>query len=141
MSKQKKTNVVARLYKRYLAYTCFKIPKNLIGNFDDIICTRHPIWCNNDNNRIFPENIIGVEQIVTCGAMYDIQFEDEGTFYANGIKVDSLPPNATNAALPKEFYFNQHKYTGYMLSGEDDPVRNKPTVVDRMDDIDTIYNY
>lgn len=124
--KTKKTNVVARLYKKLIKVKCNKIPKNLIGNNDEIICTNHPIWCNNDNNRIFPQHIKGVQQLTLYDCFYDIQFEDEGTFYANKVKVDSLPPNATNEPLPKELYFDKSKFDSYRLTGEDDPRRNKP---------------
>jgi hypothetical protein len=137
----KKTNVVAHLHKKYIAYNCFLIPKNLINNTDDIICTRHPIWCNQGNGRIFPENINGVTQLAIYDYMYDIQFEDEGTFYVNGIKVDSLPPNAPNGKLKKELYFDQSKYTEYILSGEDDPIRNKPPIINNASSIDSLYNF
>lgn len=104
-----------------------KIKKGLIGNTEDIICTdNHPIWCNNDKNRIFAKDIDGVEKIKLAEYIYDIQFEDEGTFYANGIKVDSFPPFNKGSKLPKELYFDESKYKDYVYTGEDDPIRNKP---------------
>ena len=51
--------------------------------------------------------------------MYDILFENEGTFYANNIKVDSLPP------------LKDYKY-----DGEDDPIRQKPKMTFLFDGID-----
>lgn len=122
-----KTNIVAKLYYSYIASYGVKIPKNLINNFDDLICTGHPIWCNNDQNRIYAFNINDVEHITIHDFVYNIQFEDEGTFYANGVKVDSLPPYNPLFKLPQELYFNPDKYDDTINSVEEDtPFRNKP---------------
>ena len=127
-----KTNMVARLYSEFLVSSGYKIKKGLIGNTDDIVCTKHPIWCNNDQNRIMPENIIGSEPIMITEFVYDIQFEDEGTFYVNDIKVDSLPPYNGHSRLSEDLYFTKEKYEkygNYLCSGEDDPIRNKPPMI------------
>ena len=128
-----KTNVVARLYENFIVKTGYEIPKNLIGNCETLICTNHPIWCNGEKNRIFPSNIKGVNEIVISETLYDIQFEDEGTFYANNVKVDSLPP-CNKWKLPKELYYNENKYSDYILDDEDDPIRNKPPMTNYSND-------
>ena len=63
----------------------------------------------------------GIDQV------YSIQFEEEGTFYADGIKVDSLSPNFYTFKLPKELFFNKAKHDKRcVIREEDDPRRGKP---------------
>jgi hypothetical protein len=122
-----KTNVVARLYSAFSVINdVYFIKKGLIGNNEDITCTNHPIWCNNGKNRVFPADIEGVEKIKYSDYIYDVQFEDDTTFYVNGIKVDSLPPYNNVARLPKNLYFDESKYSDHQYINEDDPIRNKP---------------
>lgn len=114
-----KTSKVAKVSKQFVKNYGYKLEKYLIGNTKDIYCTNHPIWCNNGKNRIFPSDIQGSERVQIKEFMYDILFENEGTFYANNIKVDSLPP------------LKDYKY-----DGEDDPIRQKPKMTFLFDGID-----
>lgn len=128
-----KTNKVANIVKSKFYGLGYKIRKGLIGNTEDIICTDHPFYCNNNNNRIFPSNIKGVEEYYINEDIYDIQYEDEGTFYANNCKVDSLPPNNRHFKLSKELYYDTSKYTNHVLSSEDEKIRNKPLMISSCD--------
>jgi len=62
--------------------------------------------------------------------LYNIQFEDEGTFYVNNIKVDSLSPNFKKDKLPLELYFDKLKYIEDIVTSEDNKNRNKPPMTD-----------
>ena len=85
---------VAKLLKMHIIDKLIIIPKNLLGNEHDIICTKnHPIWVNDDKNRISAKYIIGTKKIQMNTFVYNIQYEEEGTFYAHGIKMDSVSPN------------------------------------------------
>ena len=101
---------VANIYKSFVTTNGYKLKKGLIGNFEDIICTNHPFWCNDDKNRIFPEYIGGVESYALNEYIYDLQFEEESVFYVNGKKVDALSPNYIYFKLPKEKYYDMKKY-------------------------------
>ena len=92
MCDNNKTMEVKRLIKYEMKGFAYYIMKNLIGNHDDIYCSEHPIWCNNGKNRILPKNIKGVKYVKYNDNLYNIQFETEGSFYVNNIKVDSLSP-------------------------------------------------
>jgi hypothetical protein len=118
-----KISTVKKLTKAYLAQYGYKIEQGLINNTDTLICSNHPIWCNNSKNRIFPSEINGSERIPINQVMFDLLLDNEGTFYANNIKVDSLPP------------LKDHKY-----DGEDDPIRQKPKMTTIFDSIDTYDN-
>jgi hypothetical protein len=62
--------------------------------------------------------------------MYNLQFEDEGSFYAETIKMDSLSPNFYRNKLPQELYFDQFKYDdSIIIKNEDDPRRGKPKMI------------
>jgi hypothetical protein len=126
-----KTNTVRRIYKIIprKQLKMIKIKKGLMGNSDDIICTDHPIWINDDENRIFPSNVPGAEIFKKISVLYDLQYETEGAFYANDIKVDSLPPNAVNFKLPYEMYKDKDNYNNTKIYDEDDEWRNKPKMI------------
>ena len=56
------------------------------------------------------KNINGVETITLTDVFYNIQFEDESTYYVEGVKVDSLSPNHRKYKLPYELYYDKTKY-------------------------------
>ena len=126
-----KSNKVARLENVFLTGIFVKIPKGLIGNTNDIISTKyHPIWVNNDTNRVLAKDIKGVEFIEYSGNFYNIQFEDDDTFYAENIKVDSLSPNNKRYKLPKELFWNPKKYDEELfIKSENDPKYKKPILI------------
>lgn len=128
-----KTNIVRNLTEFTVLFDSYTIPKGLLGNSDEIICSNHPIWCNGGTNRIWASNIKGVTESKRIDTIYDIQYEDEGTFYAENILVDSLSPNFGPIKLPKSLYIHPEKYTHHLMDGEDDPTRNKPLMINDCD--------
>ena len=131
-----KSNVVCKVHKSKSYLQTYKIHKNTIGNTDDIICSDHPIFCNAGNNRIFAGKIKCVELYDYDEPLYNLQFEDEGTFYANGIMVDSLSPNHQFCKLSESSYINKEKYDkDLIVRDEDDSFRNKPPMTITYDDI------
>lgn len=126
--KTNKKNKVIRLIKEYIITEAVKIPIGLLNNNEELICSSiHPIWINNDKDRILAKDIEGVEIFHTCDYFYNLQFEDENTFYVSGIKVDSISPYHHKYYLPKELYFDLSKYIGNIcLVDENDIVRKKP---------------
>ena len=122
-----KTGKIARIIVSSSA-SRVKIPIGLLGNKEDLIITEgHPVWINDDNNRIRSKNIKGCKKIEGRDDVYSIQFEEEGTFYAESIKIDSLSPNFYTFKLPKELYFNKAKHDKRcIIREEDDPRRGKP---------------
>ena len=43
--------------------------------------------------------------------IYDLQFENDSSYVANGIMVQSRCPRSEISPLPKELYFDQELYT------------------------------
>ena len=133
-----KTNKVAKIYCIGGEHNCIKIVKDLIGNHIEIICSEnHPFWINNNSNRILAKNIPNALKIKITDILYNIQFEDESTYYIEGIRVDSLSPYHRKYPLDTNLFFNKEKYIEkYVVKNEDDPKRNKP----KMTNIYTIKN-
>lgn len=131
-----KISKVARVYKKHLHEgKMYLLKKELFPQMTNhIICTNHPIWVVNDTKRVFPSNIYTEEHSVVSAfindVVYDLQFETEGTFYVNGLKVDSLSPRFPSFILPYEMYENKNNYTDNKFTGEDDKWRNKPSMLD-----------
>jgi uncharacterized repeat protein (TIGR01451 family) len=57
--------------------------------------------------------ITGVSTIITDGidCLYDLQFDHDGTYIANGIEVQSCSPRSVVNPLPKELYYDQSHYS------------------------------
>jgi fibronectin-binding autotransporter adhesin len=123
------TNKVCRVLSTQFTGIGIRIREGLLGNKKEIICSPlHPIWVN--NNRIKAGDIDGVDKIEISELLYTIQYEDEGTYYAEGVKVDAISPDHRKFKLPKEMYFNINKYNRKrIMKGEDDPRRNKPIMI------------
>ena len=103
----------------------------MLNALDNItISHNHPIWINNDQNRIFPRDLPSVTCENLNTELYNIQFEDEDTFYAEGVKIDSLSPFNSTYYLEEELYFNKDKFiSNHCVTGEDDLKRNKPKII------------
>ena len=43
--------------------------------------------------------------------LYDLQFDHDGTYFANGLEVQSCSPKSAEKPLPKELYFDQSLYS------------------------------
>lgn len=128
-----KTNIVSRIITTNITnYSIIKIPQGLMDNSRDLFITEwHPVWCNNDKNRILAKNIEGTEkELIKSDIVYSLQFDVEGTFYANGLKVDSLSPYHQFYPLPKELFIDKSNYIeGIKILTEDDEIRNKPKMI------------
>ena len=128
-----KTNIVSRIISsRITNKNIIKIPKKLLDNEEDLFLSDlHPIWVNNDKNRTYAKDIKGCENFyIEEDMLYNIQYDTEGTFYANGIKVDSLSPYHKYYPLPKELFINENIYKkGIKVKTEDDKIRNKPKMI------------
>jgi hypothetical protein len=108
----------------------YKIPKGLLNNNNDIIATgNHPVWMN-DNNRCLIKNINGVIKINHSGFFYTLQFDEESTFYVEGIRVDSLSPYHRKIKLDKYNFIDEKKFIdNYVVNNENDKKRNKPILI------------
>ena len=122
---------VSRIVKSMYRGEVTRIPKRLLGNRKPIILTGgHPIWVNKDSNRICGRDIYKRQLVNVYETFYNIQFDDEGTYYANGVKMDSLSPNNHQYKLPKELYFDESKYDDKLIIiEEDDERRGKPKMI------------
>jgi len=127
------TKKVARSLKYMATGKATEIPMHLIGNRRTIVCSStHPFWIN-DKRRILAGDIEGTETIQICEWLYTIQFEDEGTYYVEGVKVDAVSPDHRKHKLPKELYFDQTKYkANRVMKSEDDERRKKPNMTKRL---------
>ena len=126
---KKVCKVVSSLYSGQVT----RIHKGLLGNRKPIILTGgHPIWVNKDQNRVCARDIFKRQLVDVCEVFYNIQYEEEGVYYANGVKMDSLSPNNHQYKLPKELYFDQSKYDeNFIVKVEDDSRRGKPKMIYR----------
>lgn len=121
---KKVAQVTTSIHENFLTL----IPKKLLNNTNDIIITAgHPVWVNSDKNRVYSKNIDGVTEITMTNTFYNLQFEDECAYYAEGLLIDSLSPNFYIGKLEKDLYFDTLKYNNqYLIHEEDDPRRKKP---------------
>ena len=111
--KTNKTNTISRIIDFNIQNTeLILIPKNRFGDNDDLyIMRKHPIWINNGKNRINPIDVSDTKKVmIENDTIYTLQFDTEGTFYANGIKIDSLSPYNKLYPLPKECFLDPSKY-------------------------------
>ncbi len=123
-----KTNIVCNVHKIKNTDNIYLVKKNKIGNSDDLIGSDHPIHCNDGKNRVFTHDL-NYEKVWKgeYQLLYTIQYEDEGTFYANDVMVDSLSPNHQFVKLSENKYINKKKYDSTkIVYNEDDEFRNKP---------------
>jgi hypothetical protein len=62
--------------------------------------------------------------------LYNLQYDFEGTFYANGVKIDSLSPYHKHYPLPLASFVDKNNYIeGIKIKSEDDKIRNKPKLI------------
>lgn len=111
-----------------------KISTNTLTNYKDLyILGNHLIWVSNDKNRILAKNIECIEIQKQGTQVYSIQFDKEGTFYANGLKIDNLSPYHCKYPLEYEKFIDKNKYIkNRLVKNEDDKFRNKPTMIDKL---------
>ncbi len=130
------TNEISTVSKVYSFYgneldDVYKIPKGLVNNENDIIglgC--HPVWINGSKERALLQNIIGVEKVCIKEYFYNLQFDHEGTYYVEGIKVDSQSPYHKSAPLGKDNFIDPINYIpDRIVEDENDDFRNKPLLI------------
>lgn len=127
-------SIVSKSVSSYTITDCaYKIPIGLMSNSNEIIGKGiHPIWINNGKQRVLLKDIEGVERVTVADRFYNLQFDHEGTFYVEGIKVDSLSPYHRKLPLGKENFINPELYQENIISkSETDSHRNKPELVSR----------
>ena len=107
-----------------------RIPKKLINNTEDIIVAPvHPFWVNNDNDRVLAKDIQGIITFNSHHILYNLQFEDEGTYYVEGVKVDSLSPNHKKFKLHKNLFFNKNKFIENKIIRRENDNECKPKLI------------
>jgi hypothetical protein len=127
----KKNHMVARLNVSYLhCETPIDIIKVRPGTFGEnvpnqslIITANHPIIYGHERKPAkcfikFPgvthyKKIRSKDLINVPGQLnlYDLQFDHDGTYVANGVTVQSKCPRSESTPLPKELYFDHNLYT------------------------------
>ena len=122
-------SIVSRNIKTFVQTAqAYMIPKGLLGNLNDIIGLGvHPIWCNGGKERVLLKNIDGVIKTDYTDLFHTLQFDHEGTFYVEGIKVDSLSPYHKKLPLGQENFINPELFVpGIIIKTENDNSRTKP---------------
>ncbi|MEO0236824.1 MAG: hypothetical protein ABIN35_01135 [candidate division WOR-3 bacterium] len=79
-----------------------------------IITSNHPIFYHQkrypSHSFVLFNGVLHVKRHnINC--LYDLQFEKDGSYIANGIEIQSCSPYSALNPLPKELYFNQSLYT------------------------------
>jgi hypothetical protein len=127
-----KTGIISQIIKS-LNSNMIKIPTGLLNNNEDlIISSNHPIWIKENENelRVLSSNIKGVKILNETKEVYNIQFDEEGTYYANNIKIDSLSPYHRKFSLDIDKFIDISKYIkNQKILNENDKVRNKPQLI------------
>lgn len=122
---------VARLLEGYSndgRTALYRIPAGLIGNKREIVCSKnHVFWHRDGLTRSRAKNIIGAIKIPERDFIYCLQFETEGTYYAEGVKCDSMTPDSVCYKLPIEYYYDSSLYdANRIVRKENDIIRGKP---------------
>lgn len=81
---------------------------------------------NNGTERRYTGDIIETIKTKTFVSFYNLQFDKEGTYYIEGIKVDSVSPYFHTCKLPDEYFINPANNKNTTMYDENDIVRNKP---------------
>jgi len=125
------TKKVARVLVSVSKGTAVCLPKGTLGNTEDVICTEaHPVWALDGTYRMKSKDVNGAVQIENWDTFYNIQYEEEGTYYAEGIRMDSVSPYYYKKRLPKKLYFNQAKHDKRVIvKDENDKRRGKPKII------------
>lgn len=83
-----------------------------------IITTNHPIIYNNmrypaqcfiNFRRIKKTKVNGID------TLYDLQFDHDGTYFANNVEIQSCSPHSEFQPLQRELYFDKSKYTDELV--------------------------
>lgn len=127
-SKYKVARLIQTPMSAHTSLKIVKINKDAIAinqpNQDLIISSGHPIYhqgfrrrakCFKNYpsvkywNKIPANQILPVDDNNKTYSLYNLQFQHDGSFVANGVVVDSVPANSSLMPLSKELYFNKKK--------------------------------
>jgi hypothetical protein len=100
----------------------FKLPHKEL-----MITSNHPILYNNCRcpARCF-RDFAGVSRVKKNNItyLYDLQFDHDGSYIANGVEIQSCSPYSALNPLPKELYFDQNLYSDeFVWDAYDQPVK------------------
>jgi len=125
------TKQVARVLSSFWKGKASCLPKGTLGGKEDVVCSEgHPVWALDGTYRMKSKDVNGAVQIDVCDTFYTLQYEEEGTYYAEGIRMDSVSPYFYQNRLPKQLYFNKAKHDKRVIvTKEDDPRRGKPKII------------
>jgi hypothetical protein len=98
------------------------VPSTMLG-----ITSNHPIiYAGARRPAKCFDHIKGVKTLKMRGVecLYDIQYDHDGTYIANGVEVQSCSPRSAAKPLPKELYFDPITYSEEVVwDGYDQPMR------------------
>jgi hypothetical protein len=93
-------STIKKISKIFVKKSGVIIKKDIINNFSDIICTQNHIFYIPGPTKA--SNIIGKRKYDINEFVYNIQLDHVGTFYVEGVKVETLHPK--NIYNPYVFY-------------------------------------
>jgi len=112
------TKKVARVLSSVFKGAAVRIPKGTFGSTEEVIC------------RTKSKDVKGAIRFQLWDTVYNLQYEEEGTYYAEGIRMDSVSPYFHVNRLPKQLYFNKAKHDKRVIvKDENDPRRGKPKMI------------
>jgi len=125
------TKQVARVLSSIFKGAAVRIPKGTLGSTEEVICTEeHPVWSEDGTYRTKSKDVKGAIRFQLWDTVYTLQYEEEGTYYAEGIRMDSVSPYYHVNRLPKQLYFNKAKHDKLVIvKDENDKRRGKPKMI------------
>lgn len=117
-----------------------RMPPGLLGNTQELILTgSHPIHAKDGKTRLQAKNVPGTQPVRVeneAVILFNLQFDTEGTFYANQVKVDSMSPYFHRYVLPETLFIDKTKHIqNKRIWEENDESRGKPLLIDNCDSI------
>lgn len=93
--------------------------------YDDIICNEHHIfWIPHDSKDLSSYRRCSAKKLVSehkasyhndiCKKLYNLQFDEETSFYVNDIRCDALSPYYSDFLLKKCMYNDKSKYKAHI---------------------------
>jgi hypothetical protein len=131
----KVANIPTQILDSTSAVDLLVFQKNCLGdqqpNQNLLITPNHPIIYNGKRRpakcfqnlncidfyqRTIASDILPVDDETGKYILYDLQFESDGSYVANGVVVQSRSPYSEITPLPRELYFNSELYTDERVS-------------------------
>lgn len=111
----------------------YLLKKEFINSNNDIIGRGiHPIVVKNNKRCLFKniQNIIKLNKLDNFDKLYNLQFDIEGYYYVENLKVDSVSPYHKKFQLLKHEFLNPDLFIdNYIIKNENDKKRNKPPLI------------